>query len=387
MATYNATYDPYGSLIQSFGGSNARLGYAGEYTDPSSLVYLRARYMNPSLGVFLSKDPFVGWTQRVMSRNGYTYAEGNPVNFTDPSGEFLPLLLGIPVIVGITAAAYHLFVDQGYGRGGRNSGGRTSVPDLINRAVRCGDLRAAAEAGGAATVGAAEAIAGIGLGPIYLVGAGLNALGGNGWTPREANRSLLSLVGLGDEYDRLIRNLYFNAGSLGAGVGTLFISFETYARLASELGQLGTVCYVFNGNQLMLTLVAVNDGQLVVTAVGAAGVSGQIVLMAQTGTGGGSGGEPEFNVQDTINDLNSRSRPGRSTKGRAVQREMDGGYEAALHEFEALPLENVETIPGGGSRGQLPDGSWVNVRPNSSQGSPTLEFQIGNRNYKYRFGN
>jgi len=87
VATYNATYDPYGSLIQSFGASNARLGYAGEYTDPSGLVYLRARYMNPSLGMFLSRDPFEGVMERIMSRNGYTYVEGNPINLSDPSGE------------------------------------------------------------------------------------------------------------------------------------------------------------------------------------------------------------------------------------------------------------------------------------------------------------
>jgi len=76
-------------ITGKFSTLSSNLCYTGEYTDPSGLVYLRARYMNPSLGVFLSKDPFAGWTQRVMSRNGYTYAEGNPVNFTDPSGEFI----------------------------------------------------------------------------------------------------------------------------------------------------------------------------------------------------------------------------------------------------------------------------------------------------------
>jgi|GEM_PF-4554945 len=116
MATYNATYDPYGSLIQSFGASNARLGYAGEYTDPSGLVYLRARYMNPALGVFLSKDPFAGWTQRVMSRNGYTYAEGNPVNFTDPSGEFIFGPWGA-LIGGVAGAAIGGLLSWGFAEG------------------------------------------------------------------------------------------------------------------------------------------------------------------------------------------------------------------------------------------------------------------------------
>ena len=90
-------------ITGKFSTLSSNLCYTGEYTDPSGLVYLRARYMNPSLGVFLSKDPFAGWTQRVMSRNGYTYAEGNPVNFTDPSGELIPL---IGALVGGTIGGF-----------------------------------------------------------------------------------------------------------------------------------------------------------------------------------------------------------------------------------------------------------------------------------------
>jgi len=58
--------------------------------------------MNPSLGMFLSRDPFEGMMERIMSRNGYTYVEGNPINLSDPSGEF-PAVLGLAAANPITA--------------------------------------------------------------------------------------------------------------------------------------------------------------------------------------------------------------------------------------------------------------------------------------------
>jgi RHS repeat-associated protein len=102
---YIANYDPYGLPLELGGDFNTSLGFTGEMTDPTGMVYLRARYMSPQMGMFLTKDPFEGVMQRVMSRNGYTYVEGNPVNYTDPSGEFLFLL---------TAAA-GLLAGQAYG--------------------------------------------------------------------------------------------------------------------------------------------------------------------------------------------------------------------------------------------------------------------------------
>ncbi|MEP7284584.1 MAG: RHS repeat-associated core domain-containing protein [Chloroflexota bacterium] len=103
-------YSPYGEPLGSY--SQSAFGFAGEQTDANGLVYLRARYMNPATGMFLSKDPVEGFMQRPMSRNGYSYVEGNPVNYTDPSGEFLPILLGI---AGATAfgAAFGAFAALG----------------------------------------------------------------------------------------------------------------------------------------------------------------------------------------------------------------------------------------------------------------------------------
>lgn len=61
-------------------------GRPGEPTDGSDLVYLRARYLNPEMGVFPSLDPFEGVIQRAMSLNGYSWVEGQVPNAVDPSG-------------------------------------------------------------------------------------------------------------------------------------------------------------------------------------------------------------------------------------------------------------------------------------------------------------
>jgi len=42
--------------------------------------------MQPTLGMFLSRDPWSGDVMRPGSMNGWNYVEGNPVNRVDPSG-------------------------------------------------------------------------------------------------------------------------------------------------------------------------------------------------------------------------------------------------------------------------------------------------------------
>ncbi len=71
-------WTPFGVEV---GAAQAGLGYAGEYWDADvELQYLRARWYDVSVGRFSSKDPFP-----VMNR--WLYADANPINFTDPSGQ------------------------------------------------------------------------------------------------------------------------------------------------------------------------------------------------------------------------------------------------------------------------------------------------------------
>ena len=81
------TYEPYGTLLMRTGPSGTVYGYTGEQMDGATgLTYLRARYYNPALRLFLSKDPFSGRLDIPLSQHGYIFANANPVNRIDPSG-------------------------------------------------------------------------------------------------------------------------------------------------------------------------------------------------------------------------------------------------------------------------------------------------------------
>ena len=61
-------------------------GFDGEWQDSTGLYYLRARYYDPSDGVFLSEDSVSGDIESATGLNGYSFVENDPVNYTDPSG-------------------------------------------------------------------------------------------------------------------------------------------------------------------------------------------------------------------------------------------------------------------------------------------------------------
>lgn len=61
--------------------------YTGEqYNANTGLYYLRARYMNPSTGTFISMDSYQGSIYDPVSLHKYLYANANPVMYSDPSG-------------------------------------------------------------------------------------------------------------------------------------------------------------------------------------------------------------------------------------------------------------------------------------------------------------
>ena|GEM_PF-2150412 len=95
------TYDEWGNytLNQAELIKNP-LKYAGEYYDnESGLYYLRARYYDPSIGRFISKDSYEGMITNPLSLNLYTYCFNIPTKYVDRSGNN-PIIAG--AVIGIS---------------------------------------------------------------------------------------------------------------------------------------------------------------------------------------------------------------------------------------------------------------------------------------------
>ncbi len=68
-------------------------GFTGhEHLDDIGLIHMNGRVYDPLLGRFLSADPFVQFPHSTQGLNRYTYANNNPLSFTDPSGFFFKSL-------------------------------------------------------------------------------------------------------------------------------------------------------------------------------------------------------------------------------------------------------------------------------------------------------
>jgi RHS repeat-associated protein len=96
--TLSQSYEPFGSALKSYGDVSSDFGFTGEQDEIAGLVFLRARYYDPGLGRFITKDPFPGVPSLPSTLHPYQYALNNPVNLVDPSGEIIPALIGALVI-------------------------------------------------------------------------------------------------------------------------------------------------------------------------------------------------------------------------------------------------------------------------------------------------
>ena len=83
------TYDSYGIMLKKTGDTDNDYFYTGEqYNESTGLYYLRARYMSPETGTFTTMDTYAGTLDNPVSLHKYLYANGNPVMYTDPTGNF-----------------------------------------------------------------------------------------------------------------------------------------------------------------------------------------------------------------------------------------------------------------------------------------------------------
>ncbi|MGA2435414.1 MAG: RHS repeat-associated core domain-containing protein [Bryobacteraceae bacterium] len=80
-------YDAWGNIVSLTGSTSNLYLYRGEQYDPDlNLYYLRARYFNPLTGRFLTRDLEAGLKVSPKSLHKYLYAEGDPINGSDPTG-------------------------------------------------------------------------------------------------------------------------------------------------------------------------------------------------------------------------------------------------------------------------------------------------------------
>ena len=82
------TYDAFGNVIARTGTTpNERLYVGAEQFDANlGFYFLRARYMDPSSGRFMTQDTYEGDKYAPMSLHKYLYANASPTNFSDPTG-------------------------------------------------------------------------------------------------------------------------------------------------------------------------------------------------------------------------------------------------------------------------------------------------------------
>ena len=112
--TDSYSYNVFGATRVHTGTNINSFTFTGEEMDPETgLVLLRARYHDPDVGRFISRDPFQGLDTDIQQKNRYVYVANNPVNLVDPTGlayTYTKVRLGIFKFGGVSLEA-GLFTD------------------------------------------------------------------------------------------------------------------------------------------------------------------------------------------------------------------------------------------------------------------------------------
>ena len=153
-------FDAWGNTTQSAGAAIPQYGYTGREPDATGLIYYRARYYDPTVGRFISRDP-AGMPNGV---NRFAYVGNDPINNTDPSGLFFGYdnLLGGVVNAGLGAAVTYA------------TGGGTASQYLRNAAV---DFGVGFVSSGVASVGKVATLSKVLGATNTFTGKGLTAAG------------------------------------------------------------------------------------------------------------------------------------------------------------------------------------------------------------------
>ena len=99
------TYDAWGKLVELKDNTANSVGtqnpfrYRGYYYDTeTSLYYLQTRYYDPEVGRFINADAFTSTDiSGALSANMFAYCENRPTIGSDPTGEWVHILIGAAV--------------------------------------------------------------------------------------------------------------------------------------------------------------------------------------------------------------------------------------------------------------------------------------------------
>ena len=143
VVTDTYDYDAWGNLVASAGTTPNKRLYVGEEFDPDlGLINLRARQYQPSNGRFLTRDATNGDRRRPITMNGYLYANGMPVDASDPSGldaavEFGLLQVGIVQPVFISTPVTGAGAAAAAGAVGASAGLAVGVGVIVGQKASC----------------------------------------------------------------------------------------------------------------------------------------------------------------------------------------------------------------------------------------------------------
>jgi RHS repeat-associated protein len=81
--TEEILYKPFGEQINV---SEEKYTYNGKERDETGLYYYGARYYDPAIGRFITRDPVMGKKESPQTLNRYVYCINNPLTYVDPAG-------------------------------------------------------------------------------------------------------------------------------------------------------------------------------------------------------------------------------------------------------------------------------------------------------------
>ena len=96
------SYSLYGKPTSTSGTASNNLGYAGQYTDSETgFQYDDARYYDPATAQFITPDPL-----QSLTGEPYVYANDQPANETDPSGDCFGCTVGNFIAGGFNTSTF-----------------------------------------------------------------------------------------------------------------------------------------------------------------------------------------------------------------------------------------------------------------------------------------